>query len=772
MRRPICIISFTYIIGVLIEYYIGFSKSVLLLCFSLSILLLIYSLIKNKDFFGCSLMIILLFIGALNFYVNNEQQGNLNSFYGQEVQLIGVVREASYKSSLQITLGIEQVISRGYRYSVNDTVISKLNGEYYPPQEFLGKRVSIVGELVKPEKNRNPKMFNYRLYLKSKNIYSILYSSIDSIKVLEEKSSLSPLYIANKIRYNIIKKVLELLPQKEGRVLLGMLLGDKNELDEDIYQGFREVGIAHILAVSGLHVGIIYLFLNKLLKHFSAPLKLGVFLSILSIYVVITGYVPSILRATFMIMLIILAPLINKKYDSLSAIAFVAFILLIYNPIMLFSTGFQLSFGAVLSIALLYKPILKKLSFLPSNWSQLIAASVAAQVGILPLTAYYFNMISPWSIIINIPIVIILGYLLPFGIATLIISSFSTFLSHYMAGILLIGIRIMIGIAGFGKTLPFSGYRVISPSIIFFIAYYAILFVISYKGKRLKLNKKKNIIIIMSIYFVVSTLISLIPGTFEITFLDVGQGDCIIVRTPKNKVLLIDSGGNNYGSYDVGENIVVPYLLRHGIKKIDLILPSHFHFDHVGGLYKVLEDLDVYGMLVGKQVEENEDYLNLMSICKDKGIDLYRIERGSVIKLEKDVELYIKNPSELIQGSRDDANNNSVVALLKYDNISTLFTGDIETQAENEILNLFPDLKADIIKIPHHGSRFSNTDKFLKQIAPKVAVIQVGRNVFGHPSNEVLEKLNKIDADVFRNDQNGAIIITVDKEKIKIKTTL
>lgn len=775
MRRPIVIISFIYILGIAIQYQLDISKSILLFSSVLCMCACLYTVLKYRKLSITFLILIILLIGSLNFQIANKIKGNLSPFYNQDIEITGVVQDASYKNNLELTLQVEEIFTDGIKYVHGEKIIASLRGDYYPPVEIVGKKIEIKGELVKPEENRNPKMFNYRLYLKSKSIYSILYGNIEDIKVKEEEIKFAPIHLANKVRYRIVHNTLRILPDREARVLLGILLGDKDELDEDIYEGFRDVGVAHILAVSGLHVGIIYIFINKLFYKVPIYVRLLSVFSVLSLYIIITDFAPSILRATFMILLLAIGPFFNRRYDLLSSIAFTALILLIVNPILLMNVGFQLSFGAVLSIALLYKPILKKLCFLPSFWAQLIAASTAAQLGIFPLTAYYFNMISPWSPIINIPIVIILGYLLPFGIVTIIIGTFSTLISTVMGEVILMGIRLMIEITNMGSMLPFSGYKVVSPSTLTLIMYYTLLFFFTYDGKllnSLSINKGKAICLILTFYFTIQTIVSYIPGKLEITFLDVGQGDSIIVRTPRNKILLIDGGGSSYGNHDVGEKVVVPYLLKNGIKKIDFILVSHFHNDHVGGVYKVVEDLNIGEVFIGEQVEDTENYYNLMDICEEKGVKPTTIRGGNLIELENNLKLYILNPHKLLLGSRDDLNNNSVVALLKYNDKKILFTGDIEAEAENVILATYPNLRADIIKIPHHGSRFSSTDQFLEQIDPQIAAIQVGKNLFGHPHNEVLEKLNKNNSYVFRNDENGAIIITIDREKISIKTTL
>ena len=776
VRRPICMVSFFYIIGIAVQYQFNLSKALLSCSIILGIAVFLFVIIKFKSISYIPLLVVVLLTGSLNYQLNYENDGKLSPFIQSEIDLVGDVLDASFKNNLQLTVAVSEISGNGIKYKVQEKVITSLKGDYYPPELLIGKRVKLSGLLIKPEKNRNPKMFNYQLYLKSKKIHAILYGEIEQIKVFDIRTRLSPVKFAYSLRYNLISNTLKILPEKEGRVLLGMLIGDKDQLDEELYRNFMEVGVAHILAVSGLHVGIIYLFIDRRLKKIPIHIRTAVICLILFIYMMITGYAPSILRATCMILLFMCSPLFNRKYDSIAAISFTALVLLIMNPILLMMTGFQLSFVAVLSIAFLYKPILKRMQGLPAYWAQLIAASLAAQIGIIPVTASYFNIISPWAPIVNIPIVIILGYLVPLGVIGVVFGSIHAAVAAIVGRLLVVGIKVMVGIAAVGGLLPFSGFKVVSPSLLTITLYYSVIFLIIAEDKyfdKMNFKRKKVILIILAFYVTVQSVSSLLPSKMEITFLDVGQGDCIIVRTPMKKTIIIDGGGNAQGTFDVGERLLVPYLLKNGIRKIDLMIVSHVHDDHVGGLYKVIEYLKTEAVIVGEQVEQTENYLKLITKCKERNIMIYTATKGDSIAVENNVNIKIVHPdNRLITYSRDDLNNNSLVALMEYKDMKCLFTGDIEVEGERILIENYPLLKADILKIPHHGSKYSSSDEFIEKIEPDIAVIQVGRNNFGHPNQEVLKKLDEKNISVFRNDENGAIIITIDREKMRIKKTL
>ena len=776
-RRPIFFITMFYIMGIIVQSNIQLSKNLLMFSMIGSIIVLIFAAKKYRSYLYIPLLAFALIIGSINYQLSYEKEGMLSSFLESEIVLVGDVIDASYKNNLRLTIHVTEVSKANHTYIVKEKVITSLKGQANNPEDFLGKKVEITGMLLKPEKNRNPKMFNYWLFMKAKNTYAILYGDMGDVKILEKTPGINLLTTANKFRLNIINMILSIMPEKEGRVLLGILIGDKKHLDSEIYKDFMEVGAAHILAVSGLHVGIIYLFAKKLFSRLNLTIRSAFIAGFLLFYMTITGYAPSILRATIMIFLFILGPLVNRKYDIITSVFFTALILLIVNPLFLITTGFQLSFISVLSIACLYKPILNKVFYrLPTYWGQLASASLAAQIGTIPIIAFYFNMISPWALIINIPIIIILGYLVPLGLITIVFGFLQGTVAIAIGKIVVVGIGAIIKIADMGTALPFSGLRVVSPSMLTIIVYYFIIGLMAMEDKfiqKIPYTRNKIILAVLAIYLLVQSINGLIPGKMEITFLDVGQGDCIIIRTPMKKTILIDGGGSPFGTYDVGEMILVPYLLKNGINKVDLMIVSHVHDDHIGGLYKVLTYLSNDAVLVGKQPEPTENFLKLIQICKEKNIQILSLSKGDSILFEKGLQLNILHPSDkLIANSRDDLNNNSLVLLLQYMQYKMLFTGDIEAEAERELVEKYPHLKVDLLKIPHHGSRYSTEDEFLELVSPALAVIQVGRNNFGHPHEEVVEKIKEKNIELFRNDINGAIIITVDGGILKVRTTL
>ena len=278
-------------------------------------------------------------------------------------------------------------------------------------------------------------------------------------------------------------------------------------------------------------------------------------------------------------------------------------------------------------------------------------------------------------------------------------------------------------------------------------------------------NWKKLLSIAVCISLVVN-IFNFKSRKFVLYFVDVGQGDCTLIITEENKKILIDGGGNS--NSDVGKNILVPYLLDRGIMKLDYIIVSHFDYDHATGVAQILGKIDVSSIILTRQLEENDIYRHILSIAKEKKIKLIYVKEGDVLKIGG-IKISIIHPENKLM-INNPMNNNSIVCKVEYNSFSMLLTGDIEMEAEELILRKNINLKADVLKVAHHGSKTSTTGEFLKAINPKVALIGVGKNNnFGHPSNEVIQRLKENGTRIYRTDENGEISITVNKKGRIIK---
>ena len=671
-----------------------------------------------------------------------------------------------------------------------------------------GDKIFITGEFQEPQGMRNEGGFNYKEYLKSLNIYGSVKAK--NIKVIEQNKGNIFMNFTYKISDEIKENIEEFMGEKYSGLLIGLLLGDSSKIDENMEENFKITSLTHILAVSGAQVSYIIVAMYSLLKR-----KIGiqktrvVIIASLIFYTALTGFSPSIVRAGIMGIILMISGLVFRKNDIINSIAISLFFMLVYNPFLLENVGLQLSYLGTIGIIGFNKTIIlilkniqirnrkwkykinRKLILLISKIKEILAVTMSASLAVVPVMIYHFNLFGTYFLITNLLASIIIGPITLLGTLLVIISFISINIVKILSYILKFLIDILLFISSFSK-LPISKIYIPTPTITFIIIIYLSLIIslfiykvfhernpnttilrvrnllalVKYKFKQNRDDVIKKIVIISIVIFL---CIIFIPRDLKINFVDVGQGDSTFIITPKNKTILIDGGGSNTGSFDVGENTLLPYILDKGYNKIDLMIISHFDSDHVGGLLTILEEIKVEKVLIAKQEEQSENYKRFFNIVKEKNIPVIVGKRGDKINIEKDLYLDILFP-ESEQIEENVINNNSLVFNIHYNNFSMLFTGDIEEIAEKRIIEITNKsrLKADIIKIPHHGSKTSSTRELLEIVLPKIALIGVGKdNLFGHPSSETIDKLDELEIKTYRTDINGEIMINVNKSGIR-----
>lgn len=435
--------------------------------------------------------------------------------------------------------------------------------------------------------------------------------------------------------------------------------------------------------------------------------------------------------------------LFYRKSDVYNNLAFSSFIILIFNPYTIFDMGFLLSYGGTIGIILFSNKLSEKFSIknkILNYIKEMFFVCISANIIIIPIIMYNFNTLSLTFFISNVLVSPIMGIVVILGFVQIFLSIININLAYLLSIFLNPMLEILIFIADFTAKLPLSKILIPTPNIIFIIIYYVIMLFCN------KINIKKTIII-LSIIIIIFNLLNLLPKDLRIYFIDVGQGDSTLILTPKGNSILIDGGGSETGSFDVGEKILLPYLLDRGVTKIDYMMISHFDSDHVGGLFSILENLRVEHVLISKQGKESENYKHFLEISKRKKIKVIYVEAGDRINIEKNMFFEILFPTRNLI-SENILNNNSIVARLVYKNFKILFTGDIEEIAEKELIKLYSKtnkLRADILKVAHHGSKSSTIASFLKLVNPRISLIGVGAtNTFGHPNENVLERIERI----------------------------
>lgn len=638
------------------------------------------------------------------------------------------------------------------------------------PSIKYGDSLYIEGEFKQPEEARNYKGYNYKQYLKTKKIIGTV--ELEKVKILKSSNGS---FIHNIQKY-IRDTINGTLTDEEGNLLLAILLGDKDKLSEDIQESFKTSNLSHMLAVSGAHVSYIILGLTYVLQNSIIGKKNGKIVCIIFLlaFMVITNFTPSVTRACIMAILTLFSSIIYRKSDVYTNISVVALITLIFNPYSLLDLGFQLSYGGTIGIIIFIKRIQEKKSNskVINYIKQMALVSIYANIIIIPIMMYHFNTVSFTFIISNIMaspilgIIVITGFL--FIIASITVKPLTRLIAIFIKPIL----SILIKISQICSKLPFSNILVVTPYMFNVISYYAIIL---YCIKSKKNNKCKIIICLLIVLILINFIIYIFPQKLRIFFIDVGQGDSTLIITPDKKTVLIDGGGSD--SFDVGEKVLLPYLLDRRILKIDYVLISHFDTDHCGGILTIMEKVKVKNIIISEQAEHSENYERFKKLMIHKKIRLIEVKKGDKIKIGRYSEFKILFPTSRLL-SENPLNNNSIVAQFNYNNFKMLFTGDIEKLAEQQILKAEKaEIRADILKVAHHGSKTSSIPEFIKAVKPKIALIGVGKNnTFGHPNQQTIKNLENIKCRIYRTDLQGEIIIKIDqkgrmnvKSKLKIK---
>ena len=647
----------------------------------------------------------------------------------------------------------------------------------------VGDKVKIRGTKKKTIYTKNEGCFDYKKYLYSKGIYADI--DVESINL--EKNGIGNNFIKfiEGIRANIKSTFYKYLDENNREIATALVIGDKNNLDENIADTFNEAGLSHIIAISGMHT-VYVAYIALIFKRLIGKRKSYIFvIIILFLFCNITNNTESVYRASIMLSLFYISKILYRKSDSLSNL-FISIILgLIKNPFCIYSPGFILSTAGTFGIITIYEQKIEHGKKVKSYIINQIKLGIAANIILIPIVAKMYNKVSliflVSSFIINFFVTILMPVVFLFGIMGIFNGIIPGFVLNIIGFIVNILTGILIKLAYLFGKLKVLNIQVLTPSLITICTYYMITYLVfKYRNERNKKNNDNNSIntykkvvkYIVSIYLCVSVIISTymhFKRDLVICFVDVGQGDCTLIKTPYNHFILIDGGGSENGKNDnVGEKIVVPFLLNKHIKKIDYIIISHFDSDHVGGILTVMEKIKVKNVIISKQGEDSANYRMFKKIVNRKGINVIIVEKGQRINIEKNVSFDILWPGRNLI-SENVLNNNSIVCKLNYNSFSMLFTGDVEAVAEEKIVNTYKNnvkrIKSTCLKAGHHGSKTSSTEELLNMINPKYVLIGVGiNNKFNHPSDEIIDRYNKLEANIYRTDQDGEIVMTIKKD--------
>ncbi|KJS87228.1 MAG: hypothetical protein JM58_05030 [Peptococcaceae bacterium BICA1-8] len=762
LNRNLLWASVFLIFGIIVGYFTNINYLYLLFVLLALFLLSVFLYLYKRHAVKVMVVILLFIIGFAWVDWNEKDLYSLEAWHNQIIKVTGQVADITHRDN-QVVLEITSINEASLKTDT-EVIVKTAWGDSNIYR--WGDRVEFQGKLEMPLPQVNPGGFSEREYWRQKGVGYKL-SAIKVGQVLEKSKGLQRYTaLAREEVYRLIKNS---LPKEEAGMLIGLLLGDKKAIDADFYSTAQKMGIAHVFAVSGLHVGVVLAFYLGIARFFKLSHTVTIIGAafLLGSYSLLVGFTPSVVRASIMGMLAILSVKWLKFKDFYTILAAAAFIIILSDPLSIFTIGFQLSFITTWGLFYFLPLVQRIFHFLPNKMALVLAVPVAAQMASLPITLYYFNTLSLLAPLMNLIVVPIVSILVPLLFVALL--SALVWVELALPFILLAG-GIAYTLSGFidyfTRVLSEGHVYLAQPSLIFVGFYY--LFLIGFReinSFKEKISKTPFIIKLSIIFILVLLLlVGTIPRSFplEVAFLDVGQGDGAVLKTPYNQYVIIDGGP--------GSTTVTQYLRYKGVNKVALVILSHPDADHINGLYKVMQEFTVETLLVPPDIEQSQELRELKSLAEKKKTRIVEGKEGVIIKLQPEVSFQVIAPN-INKMENLDSNNASLIVNCTYGRQDFLFTGDVDKEIIEQLLPLTQDIE--LIKIPHHGSRGSYSERFYQELAPAVAVISVGRgNRYGHPHGEVLEGLGQGKIDVYRTDQQGAVIFYTDGEDMWVKTML
>lgn len=632
----------------------------------------------------------------------------------------------------------------------------------------IGNQIRVRGACASFEEARNPGEFDYRLYYRSLKLNYRMFA--DTWEMVDGRYNV---YRDGLRRMSVWAGAqLELLTadRADAGVFRAMLLGDKSGLPEQIRDMYQRNGIAHLLAVSGLHLSLVslaaYGVLRKLGAGYGAAGITGG--SLLVSYALLTGASPSVVRALIMMLCGFLAAYLGRTYDLLSALGLSAFCILWDSPYLMCQAGVQLSFGAIIGIGWLAP-------FLCCGESRRVtgfAVSTGMQLMTLPMVLYHFFQYPLYGIFLNLLVVPVVGIVIASGAAGIAAGSISLAAGRFALGSGCGVLRWYEWCCSVSEKLPGSSIIWGRPEFWQIGVYYAVILAAVWRfrgrGKQLALS-----------FLAAVLLLSVVPPAgLEVTFLDVGQGDGICLRTRQTTVF-VDGGSSD--EKKLGENRIEPFLKSRGIRAVDYWVVSHGDQDHISGLVWMMEegDIAVSNLILPAAGLRDEVYGRLAALAEKRGSSVFWMKTGDCLNagsmtiscLYPDSPYSADDGSSLSLTAEEDRNEHSLVLLVDYDRFRMLLTGDMSGDGEKKLTESMPAPDVQVLKVAHHGSRYSTTEQWLNAVTPEWTVISCGReNRYGHPHAETMERLRDHGVSIFETDRDGAVILRTDGSALQWST--
>lgn len=640
-----------------------------------------------------------------------------------------------------------------------------------PPLE--GDLVRIEGETRAPPGLRNPMGFDFRRYLRNRGITAT--ASAERVELLERRS------IRGRLIAGIESTIDRRLRGEPGSVLTGLLLGKTGELPDELMTSFRRSGTVHILSVSGLHVGFIALIVYAVLRCLRVTPRLARALVVPSLagLVFLIGPGPPVVRSSIMAAVFTVAGTLERRTNSLNTLGVAALALVILAPGSIFDLGFQLSFGATLGMVLLFRDIrgvlarpLERAGALGARLADSFAVSSSAQLGVAPILLAVWGNISVVAPLSNLAVVPLAGLATATGISMLAADGLFSGLSRVFAATAWASLRLLTGSATLFAAPSWASPSVPSrfwPPVL--VATLGLLWAFRAHGLRARLAGFAGLAACSLLLALAACLHGAGRDHPRVIFFDVGQGDAILLEIPRNHHILIDAGpgGTPWGSRDAGRDVVAPYLVKSGVRKLDALLVTHAHADHSGGLAAVLAAATPGEIIVSRGVLEDPGCAAVLEAARQAGVNVRETTPGEVLLATGGDTVRVITPG--LQGTPDAVleNDRSLIVVASLRGIRFLFAGDVEKAGEASLLRAGESIRADVMKIAHHGGAASSSRALLKAVHPSLSIVSVGaRNRHGHPSAAALARIRDAGSRILRTDEHGAILVEVEGDRARV----
>ena len=669
-------------------------------------------------------------------------------------------REIPVQGKIRVSVPLTEAADRIQFYQVHDRL-----------------RVSVKLITIRDYENFQPPATDTALKSQGLIRYAFCKSPL-LIQRLKRAGRLDPLRLISSVRLSMLTALRNGFPVSgptgdHGAVIEALLLGERDRIAPQMTLALQKAGLYHLFAISGAHIAIISFLLFSILRFLKVPQRTSIIclLTTLIFYAFLVEGRPSVLRTTIMAVAFCLSKLLWNDARPLNTLAASAFILLLFNPFQLFALGFQLTFTATLSIILFYPKIIKFLPRLPFRISEMFAVSFTALMGVLPLCACAFNRITLSALLLNYAGLPLVAALMIFGYLFLLLAGIGLGSVSLLTEAIRRMVDLLIGISHLFDRIPFLSYRIPSPPVPVLAAYIlsglALLAPRRFRGQRAATA---------AIFLAAAVLLATFPfpassQDLKVTFLDVGQGDSILVEFPGRKKMLIDGGGLREERFDIGERVVSRFLWRKGIRSIDILAMTHAHPDHINGLKAVARNFKI-GEFWQVETPPRDPAFSAFSKVLPTSVPRNNLFRGDSRTIGP-VKIEVLHPPRSARPGSRVHNEHSLVLKLTYRQTAFLLTGDIGRPSEQTIMCGAEDIRSRVLKSPHHGSHTSSSPEFLQAVSPEIIVISVGEgNPYSLPHDEVLKRYESTGAYIYRTDLHGAVEISSDGKNLQIRTAL